>query len=133
MGSGFAWRRWFCGVHWIAMTRTPCDIVGLGVIAVDDMLYVDRYPAANSKTRINGRRRHGGGNVSCALVAAATLGARCRQLGRLGENELSDFARKGMTDAGVDLSYLLHEPTAEPLHCTIVVAGETGSRSIYVD
>jgi len=109
------------------------DIIGLGVIAIDDMLYVDSYPAANAKVWINGHRRQGGGNVSCGLAAAARLGSWCALLGRLGGNELSRFARAGLTAAGVDLSLVVDDPEAEPLHCTIVVAADTGSRAIYAD
>ena len=115
------------------MSVQPPDIVGLGVIAVDDMLEVDSYPPANSKVRIKAKRRQGGGNISCALMASARLGSRCRQLGRLGDNEHSEFCRHDMTDAGIDLSCLLHEPSAEPLYCTIVLATDLGSRSIYAD
>ena len=75
------------------MRTNTHDIVGLGVIAVDEMLYVDSYPPADGKKFLTGRRRQGGGNTSCALAAAARLGSRCALLGRLGDDELSQFAR----------------------------------------
>lgn len=116
------------------MSIQPCDIVGLGVIAVDDMLYVDSYPAANTKMRVRERRRQGGGTVSCGLAAAARLGSRCRLLGRLGDNELSQFVHEHLGRRyGVDLSLLQHDPEAEPVYCVIVVANDTGDRSIYGD
>lgn len=109
------------------------DIIGLGVIAVDEMLYVDSYPPANAKLRISGRRRQGGGNVSCGLAAAAGLGSTCAALGRLGNNELSEFVKKRLSAAGVDLSLIVWDSDSEPLYCIIVVAADTGSRSIYTD
>jgi len=115
------------------MVNTPPDIVGLGVIAVDDMLYVDKYPPANIKVRLQERRRQGGGTVSCGLAAAAKLGSRCVALGRLGDNPESDFVRRHLGGLGVDLSPVLYDPDCGPIHTTIVVAADTGSRAIFAD
>jgi len=115
------------------MIADSCDLVGLGVIAVDDMLYVDAYPPANMKVRVRERRRQGGGTMSCALAAAGRLGSSCRALGRLGDNELSQFARDRLGGFGIDLSRIQHDPQAEPVYCVIVVAADTGSRAIYGD
>ena len=116
------------------MQTASCDVVGLGVIAVDDMLFVDTYsPVPNFKMRVRGRARQGGGTASCALAAAARLGSKTRVLGRLGDNELSTFAREKLGSLGVDLSCLLHDPAAEPVYCVIIVAADTGSRAIYGD
>lgn len=51
------------------------DILGLGVVTVDDPLYVDHYPQPNTKLPIRAKRREGGGLTATALVAAARLGA----------------------------------------------------------
>jgi sulfofructose kinase len=115
------------------MPSKPCDVVGLGVIAVDDMLFVDSYPPANMKVRVRERRRQGGGTMSCGLAAAGRLGSRCRALGRLGQNELSEFVHQNLGRFGIDLSYLVCDPPAEPVYCVIVVAADTGSRAIYGD
>jgi sulfofructose kinase len=115
------------------MRQNTHDIVGLGVIAVDEMLYVDSYPPADGKKFLSGRRRQGGGNTSCALAAAARLGSRCAILGRLGDDELSQFAREHLVRAGVDLSFVLHDPSCGPIYALIVVSADTGARAIFVD
>ncbi len=115
------------------MQQIPHDIVGLGVIAVDEMLHVERYPPADGKTILTSRRRQGGGNSSCALGAAARLGSRCALLGRLGDDELSQFARRHLAAAGVDLSLVLHDAACGPVYALIVVSADTGSRAIFVD
>ncbi len=61
------------------------DILGLGCTAVDDLLYVEHYPAADSKVRIRRQERQGGGLTGTALVAAARMGARCQYAGGLGQ------------------------------------------------
>jgi hypothetical protein len=52
------------------------DILGVGCVAVDDLVYVEDYPAADSKTQIIERERQCGGLTATALVAAARLRAR---------------------------------------------------------
>lgn len=116
-----------------AMSQPPFDIVGLGVIAVDEMLYAPHFPAANSKTRITERKYQGGGTVSCALAAAARLGSKCTVIGRLGDNPESDFCREHLPKFGIDLSRLMHDPAAGPVFTVIVVAADTGSRAIFGD
>lgn len=116
------------------MSPAACDVVGVGVIAVDDMFYVDSYPlVANFKQRVRERLRQGGGTMSCGLAAAARLGSRCRALGRLGDNELSHFVYEKLGGIGVDLSLLEKDPPAEPVYCVIIVSKETGSRAIFGD
>lgn len=116
------------------MQPAPCDIVGVGVIAVDDMFFVDSYPlVANFKQRVRERRRQGGGTMSCGLAASAKLGSRCRALGRLGDNELSHYVYEKLGGGGVDLSLLEKDRDAEPVYCVIIVSKETGSRAIYGD
>lgn len=107
------------------MPENVSDIIGLGVIAVDEILYVDSYPPADGKKFLNGRRRLGGGNTSCALAAAARLGSRCAALGRLGDDELSQFAVPYTnTDDPADACRLLAQ-TGQ--HRTVVVtAGREG-------
>ena len=51
------------------------DVLGLGCAAVDDLLYVDAYPAPDSKAPVRGRERHCGGLTFTALVAAARMDA----------------------------------------------------------
>ena len=63
------------------------DVLGLGSVAVDDLLYVPHYPPADAKLQVRRRERQCGGLTATALVAAARLGARCAYAGVLGEDE----------------------------------------------
>src|SRR5207244_1767609 len=60
------------------------DILGLGCVAVDDLLYLDAFPQPDTKMRVRARERQCGGLSANALVAAARLGARCAHAGTLG-------------------------------------------------
>ncbi len=108
------------------------DVLGFGAIAVDDFLYVDNYPAPDSKTRVQRRERHGGGLCATALIAAAKLGARCTFAGALGDDEWSQFSTAELEKSGVDCSQVLAAPNARPAHSTIIV-DNLGRRTILSD
>ncbi len=115
------------------MRAERVDLVGLGVVAVDDILYVDSYPEANAKVRIRETHRVGGGRSASALVAASRLGISCRQLGYLGDDEFSHFVRDGLLSHDIDLSCVQYDAEARPLYAMIVVASDTASRAVYVN
>lgn len=107
------------------------DVLGLGAVAVDDLLYVDAYPAADVKVRVRSRRRELGGQTGTALIAAARLGAKCAFGGQLGENDLSRYAEEVLRREGVDTSPAARTDVGTPAHSTIIVDQRTGSRTIF--
>ncbi len=109
------------------------DILGLGCVAVDDILYVASYPPADAKARVLRRKRECGGLTGTALVAAARLGAKCAYAGVLGTDELSRFAIDSLAREGIDLDHLTRRADARPIHSTIVVDEQTQTRNIFFD
>lgn len=67
------------------------DVLGLGVLAVDELPYVEHYPPPDTKTPVLHRERQAGGLTGTALVAAARLGAKCTYAGMMGHDDLSQF------------------------------------------
>jgi len=108
------------------------DILGLGAVAVDDLLYVRSYPPANSKQDVTHRERQCGGLTATALVAASRLGARCAYAGVLGTDELSKFAIQTMKTEGIFLDYLILQEGKYPFYSTIIVGQEGNTRNIFV-
>jgi sugar/nucleoside kinase (ribokinase family) len=106
------------------------DVLGLGIVAVDDLLYLERFPTPDSKIRLLGRERQCGGLTATALVAASRLGARTSFAGSLGDDELSRFAAERLRAAGVDLSMMRILEGARPCHSTIIVEGSAKTRTI---
>jgi sugar/nucleoside kinase (ribokinase family) len=106
------------------------DVLGLGAVAVDDLIYLDEYPAPDSKVRVQETRREGGGLCGTALVAAARLGARAAYAGALGSDELSTFTVQQLQNEGIDCSAVILQPNARPRHSTILVEQAHGTRTI---
>ena len=111
--------------------RDRWDVLGFGAVAVDDLLYVERYPPPNTKTPVRATRRVGGGLVGTALVTATRLGARAAYAGVLGEDHLSGFTRDEFSREGVDCSPCLFQKGARPIHSIVVIEEGSGQRNIF--
>jgi len=106
------------------------DVLALGAVTVDDILYVARHPQPDAKAPVLARRREGGGLAGTALVAAARQGAKAAYCGVLGDDDLSRFALQEFERDGVDCSPVLRRDGARPIHSVVIVDQSTGQRSI---
>jgi len=109
------------------------DVLGLGAVAVDDVIYVASYPPADSKARVLGRHRRFGGLTGVALISAARLGGSCAYAGVLGHDELSLFALNSLKAENIDVSSVKQTSLARPVHSNIVVDERRGTRNIFFD
>ncbi len=106
------------------------DVLGLGIVAVDDLFYVARFPEPDTKRPMLFERRQGGGLTGTALVAAARLGARAAYCGVMGADDLAAFTLRELEREGVDCSAVALRPGARPIHAVIIVEQATGQRTI---
>jgi len=109
------------------------DVLGLGCTAVDDLLYVPRFPGVDEKMQVQRSIRRFGGLTGVALVAAARAGARCAYAGCLGKDELSAYAAAHLTREGVDVSFAPRLPQGRVVHSTVVVGNDSGSRNVFFE
>ena len=109
------------------------DVLGLGCAAVDDLLYVPCFPAADEKVHVQRSSRRFGGLTGVALVAASRAGAQCAYAGCLGTDELSGYVAGYLGQEGVDLSYAPRLPQARVVHSIVVVGMDTGSRNVFFE
>ena len=108
------------------------DVMGIGAVAVDDLIYLDGFPTPETKMYIAEETRQGGGLAGTALVAAARLGVRAAYVGVLGDDQLSRYTLAELEAEGVDCSLVRRLPDARPHHCTILVNQRTSERTILV-
>jgi sugar/nucleoside kinase (ribokinase family) len=108
------------------------DVLGLGAVAIDDLLYVDVYPPTDAKVPVRCRRRQLGGLAGTALVTVSRLGGRAAYAGVLGDDDLSNAVVAGLAREGIDLSDLVKRLGARPIHSTVVVTREA-TRTIFFD
>ena len=109
------------------------DVLGLGCVAIDEILYVPSYPAPDTKMQVRRRERQCGGLTATALVAAARLGSRCAFAGVLGEDELSRLVLSRFGEEGVDARHVRRRAEARPIHSIILVDEAQQTRTILFD
>lgn len=109
------------------------DILGIGCVAVDDLVYIDAFPQADAKMRVKRRERQFGGLTGTALVAAAKLGGQCAFAGLLGDDEFSRMVEANFVAYGIDVSGVIRKEGASPVHSVIIVAEQGHSRNIFFD
>ncbi len=109
------------------------DVLGFGAVAVDDLLFVDRYPPPDSKAPVRSSERHPGGLTGTALVTVARMGGRAAYAGVLDDSDLSRYAVAQLEREGVDCSAIARQTGAQPIHSVIIVVRPTGQRVIYPD
>lgn len=107
------------------------DVIGWGVVAVDDLFHVPALPKPDSKVMAISTDRRIGGLTAVALLAACELGGKAAFAGVLGGDPLSRFVTDALAQGGVDVSHLVMLPDARPVHAVVVVCVKDGSRTIY--
>src|SRR5579859_6727890 len=115
------------------MSKSRWDVLGLGCVAVDHLLYLDEYPAADSKVRIKRYERSCGGLSANALVAASRLGAACAFAGALGSDDDSRYVLHSLASEGIDLSPVVYRSGVRPIRSTILVDETLHTRTILFD
>lgn len=115
------------------MNPTRIDVLGLGCLAIDELLVCPRLPEPDTKIRLLQRDRQGGGLTGNALVAAARFGAKTAYAGSLGPDEDSTFLRNLFDKEGIDLAHCRLDPQFRPIRSTIVIDQSQHTRTIYFD
>jgi sulfofructose kinase len=112
---------------------TSWDVLGIGCVAVDDLIYVDQVAVPDSKQPVREVRRQGGGNTATALVAVARLGASAAYCASLGHDDLSDYSVQALEREGVDCSLCSRTGAGRPFHSFIIAERATHTRTILYE
>ena len=103
----------------------------MGCAAVDDALFVERFPAGDTKIPVRRRERRCGGLTAAALLTAARMGGSCAYAGTLGRDELSAFVIDELDRAGVDVANVLSVDDTGPVHAVVVIGEQDHTRTIF--
>lgn len=108
----------------------PFRAVCVGVLTLDALALVPRYPAADE--RIVGEQVvvSCGGPAANAAVVLARQGVPVAFIGRVGRDAAGEQAARLLADEGVDVSALLRDPATPTQSSCVVVAREAQTRAI---
>lgn len=108
------------------------DVIGLGCVAVDEILFIEKYPHPDSKVQILSRARECGGLTATALVAAARLGGRCAYAGVIGRDDASNFTLNVLRKEGIHVGHVIQDSSASVCRSMILVDSHQ-RRNIFYD
>ena len=100
------------------------DVIGLGTLATDVLMRVDRLPEADGFCVVKESVHQPGGSGTNVIVQLARLGARCGYIGAVGDDALGREATGSLEAEGVDAGHMVVRPGGETLHTDIVVADD---------
>ncbi len=108
------------------------EVVGLGTLAMDVLVRVDRLPGPDGFAVVNERTFLPGGSGTNVIAQAARLGAACAYVGKVGDDRLGQAIIESLQDEGVDTSGMRVLPGGASLSTTVVVDAQ-GERFILLD
>ncbi|XP_072545038.1 ketohexokinase isoform X3 [Salminus brasiliensis] len=112
------------------MQQTDRKILCIGLVCLDIINVVDKYPEEDTDSRCLSQRWQRGGNASNSCTILSLLGAPCAFMGSLAPGPVADFVLNDFKLYKIDISLLL-----EHAHCSfpasVVISNQTtGSRTI---
>jgi len=108
------------------------DVLGFGCTSIDELFYIEEWPAAERKIPIQRRETQGGGLGATALIAAARIGAHCSYAGTLGTDETSLRVAELLRAEGIDLDLVAYHPDAGAIHAWVFVDVNRNTRNVFL-
>ncbi|KAG2467847.1 KHK Ketohexokinase, partial [Polypterus senegalus] len=107
-------------------------IMCIGLVCLDIISVVDKYPEEDTDTRCLSQRWQRGGNASNSCTVLSLLGARCAFMGSLAAGQVANFIVDDFTARGVDISSVVWQNEGvTPCACCIVCSND-GSRTVLL-
>ena len=82
-------------------------VVGLGVVCLDYLAFVDIFPVADSKIKTTESHTFGGGNIGNTFTALSRLNFECIVLSKVGSDINAKTILQGLESDGVDTSLVV--------------------------
>ena len=108
------------------------QVLCVGVATVDNIVLVDKYPAANQRVVALDSTRAVGGPATTAAVTLARLGIEVSLSCVIGDDEEGRFILETLKNEGIDTSHVVVDANVRTARGTIVVSKSEQSRAIMV-
>ena len=109
------------------------DVVGIGLVSVDYLCSLPRFPERNTKTGMTGFDRQGGGQAATAMVGCVRLGLRAAFVGAVGDDPAGDFSLEALRAEGVNVDGVLVKPGRRSQCAVVLIDSSSGERTIVWD
>ncbi|XP_039094234.1 ketohexokinase isoform X2 [Hyaena hyaena] len=106
------------------------QILCVGLVVLDIISVVDKYPEEDTDSRCLSQRWQRGGNASNSCTVLSLLGAPCAFMGSLAPGHIADFVLDDLRRYSVDLRYTVFQTTGSVPISTVIINEASGSRTI---
>ncbi|XP_005400512.1 PREDICTED: ketohexokinase isoform X5 [Chinchilla lanigera] len=106
------------------------QILCVGLVVLDVISVVDKYPEEDTDRRCLSQRWQRGGNASNSCTVLSLLGAPCAFMGSLAPGHVADFVLDDLRRYSVDLRYAVFQTTGSIPTSAVIISEATGSRTI---
>ncbi|XP_059749376.1 ketohexokinase isoform X4 [Balaenoptera ricei] len=106
------------------------QILCVGLVALDIISVMDKYPEEDTDSRCLSQRWQRGGNASNSCTVLSLLGAPCAFMGSLAPGHVADFVLDDLRRYSVDLRYTVFQTTGSVPISTVISSEASGSRTI---
>ncbi|XP_077008498.1 ketohexokinase isoform X3 [Tamandua tetradactyla] len=106
------------------------QILCVGLVVLDVISVVDKYPEEDTDRRCLSQRWQRGGNASNSCTVLSLLGAPCAFMGSLAPGLVADFVLDDLRRYAVDLRYVVPQTSGSIPTSTVIISEASGSRTI---
>ncbi|XP_062863865.1 ketohexokinase isoform X2 [Trichomycterus rosablanca] len=107
-------------------------ILCVGLVCLDIINVVEKYPDEDTDTRCLSQRWQRGGNASNSCTVLALLGAPCAFMGSLAAGPVADFIVEDFSRRGVDISGVAWQQCGVTPCACCAVCPTSGSRTVLL-
>ncbi|XP_028730394.1 ketohexokinase isoform X1 [Peromyscus leucopus] len=108
------------------------QILCVGLVVLDIINVVDKYPEEDTDRRCLSQRWQRGGNASNSCTVLSLLGARCAFMGSLAPGHVADFLVADFRRRGVDVSQVAWQSQGDSPCSSCIINNSNGSRTIIL-
>ncbi|KAM8954276.1 ketohexokinase isoform 2-T2 [Pelodytes ibericus] len=106
------------------------QILCIGLVCLDIISVVDKYPEEDSDTRCLSQRWQRGGNASNSCTVLALLGTHCAFMGSLAPGHIADFIMSDFRKRGIDASNVSWQSWGDTPCACCLLNDRNGSRTV---
>uniref|UniRef100_A0A3B3CW32 Ketohexokinase n=1 Tax=Oryzias melastigma TaxID=30732 RepID=A0A3B3CW32_ORYME len=107
-------------------------ILCVGLVCLDIINVVDKYPEEDSDSRCLSQRWQRGGNASNSCTVLSLLGAPCTFMGSLAAGLTADFIMADFSQRAVDVSAVVWQVKGQTPCACCVVCPPNGTRTVFL-
>ncbi|XP_003787515.1 ketohexokinase isoform X2 [Otolemur garnettii] len=108
------------------------QILCVGLVVLDVISLVDKYPEEDTEIRCISQRWQRGGNASNSCTVLSLLGAPCAFMGSLAPGHVADFLVADFSRRGVDVSQVAWQSKGDTPSSCCIVNNSNGNRTIVL-